>query len=265
MHRLLSWLWLLPGALFAAELPPHSPRPGGIAVIELPDSDRAPHATFDGEPVMVLPSDGRWIAVLGIPLAAEPGEISLTIDGESTTVAIDAYSYREQRLTVERKYVEPDPAQIERIVAERKVLDKAIKGFRDLDPESFAFSPPVPGRQSDSFGFRRVFNGEPRRPHSGMDIAAATGTPVVAPLAGLVTATGDFFFNGNTVIVDHGRGLVTAYLHLSRIDVETGQSVSAGETLGLVGATGRVTGAHLHFSTYLNGTPVDPALFLRNE
>ncbi|HEX5673933.1 MAG TPA: M23 family metallopeptidase, partial [Azonexus sp.] len=124
------------------------------------------------------------------------------------------------------------------------------------------FALPASGPLSSRFGLRRIFNGQPRNPHAGLDVAVGAGAPVRAPAAGVVANAGDYFFNGNTVFIDHGQGLITAYMHLSRIDVRAGQPVKKGESLGAVGATGRVTGPHLHWAVILNNTPVDPELFL---
>ena len=249
-----------------ADLPPHAPKPGGVAVIDLGSHTEEPRAVFDDRRALVLQDGDRWFAVVGIPLSAEPGAVELQVGEAATrTFEVVPHQYREQRLNVERRYVEPDSEQLERILSERRIIDAAITTYSATRVDSVRLASPVPGKRSDSFGFRRYFNDQPRAPHSGMDIAAVTGTPVHAPLRGVVVATGDYFFNGNTVIVDHGQGLVTLYCHLDRIDVAENDAVSAGDTLGAVGATGRVTGAHLHFSTYLGGTAVDPALLLAAE
>ena len=263
MIRGLTILALLLASLaFAA--PANSPRPGGIAVIDAGPADRpAPSATFGDKPVLVMRDGERWRAVVGVPLDTEPGQLTIQLGGYPLSVSIGDHAYAEQRLTVKNKsYVTPDQAQLDRIGRERKIIDGALNNFRDVPVESIDLAAPVEGRHSSSFGLRRFFNDQPRSPHKGMDIAAGSGTPIRAPRDGVVTATGDYFFNGNTVILDHGQGYVTMYCHLSDIAVEEGQAVSTGETLGTVGATGRVTGPHLHFGTYLNGTAVDPAIVL---
>ncbi|MGI9248349.1 MAG: M23 family metallopeptidase, partial [Woeseiaceae bacterium] len=173
------------------------------------------------------------------------------------------HAYREQRLTIKNKsYVTPDQEQLDRIGRERKIIDAALGRFRVSTTNGVELAAPVAGPRSSSFGLRRFFNDQPRSPHKGMDIAAAEGQPIVAPRGGIISAKGDYFFNGNTVIIDHGQGFVTMYCHLSDIVVEEDQAVGIGEVIGAVGATGRVTGPHLHFGTYLNGTAVDPAILL---
>lgn len=261
---------LLCGVSHAAELPAHDPRPGGLAIIDLGTSEAAPAAEFSGRPVLRIRDGDQWHAVVGIPLSQATGSAAVSVidaNGEVTQRPFDVtpHSYREQRLQVQRSYVEPDEAQLQRITRERRRIDAALNHFRDSQVPGLALPAPVPGRQSPSFGFRRFFNEQPRSPHSGMDIAAPAGTPVINPLAGKVAETGHFFFNGNTVIVDHGQGFITLYCHLDSIDVQAGDAVASGDRLGLVGATGRVTGAHLHFSTYLNATAVDPAMFLTTD
>jgi murein DD-endopeptidase MepM/ murein hydrolase activator NlpD len=255
---LLSWLW---SAAHGAPL--HSPWPGGIAVIDLGLSENRPAATYDGNPVLLLEDEGRWQAVVGIPLDTQPGQTSIRLGEQVIFVDVVEHAYREQRLTVKNKsHVTPGTKQLERIGKERKIIDAALSNYRDIETDGVALATPVAGRRSSSFGLRRFFNDQPRSPHKGMDIAAPEGTTIQAPRAGVVTATGNYFFNGNTVIVDHGQGFVTMYCHLSEISVAEGQSVALGETIGEVGATGRVTGPHLHFGTYLNGTAVDPDLLL---
>ena len=127
---------------------------------------------------------------------------------------------------------------------------------------STEFIRPVAGRDSGRFGLRRILNGQQRQPHSGMDIAAATGTPVKVVAPGRVIYTGNLFFSGNVVYVDHGGGLISMYAHLNQIKVKNGEVLGQGDYLGAVGSTGRATGSHLHWSVYLNGTAINPALFL---
>lgn len=256
----------------AAALPEHAPRPGGIAVIELGDAAAAPGTvpvvTFGERRALVVERDGGWIAVVGIPLEQDIGTARIRVSGDADGEPVELpfevllHAYGEQRLTVSRAYVEPAPADLERIAREREILDRALGTWREAPFADIRLAAPVAGRRSPSFGFRRWFNDEPRAPHKGMDIAAPAGTPVAAAADGQVTVAGDFYFNGNIVIIDHGQGLVTMYCHLATIEVAEGSPVRAGARIGTVGATGRVTGPHLHFGTYLNGTAVDPALLL---
>ncbi len=258
-------LGLLAAAL-AAAAPDHAPWPGGIAVIDVgPTEAPRPIVEFDERRVLVTRSGDRWMAAVGIPLDAPTGEMSIRVNtARNIAFQVREHAYREQRLTVkDRKYVSPDEDQLERIGRERKIIDSALGNWRDVDVDSLLLAPPVDGRRSSSFGLRRFFNDQPRSPHKGMDIAASEGTLIAAPGTGIVTAIGDYFFNGKTVIIDHGQGFVTMYCHLSNVSVDEGQRLVAGEAIGAVGATGRVTGPHLHFGTYLNGTAVDPALLLQ--
>jgi len=247
--------------------PEHSPWPGGVGIVRIPGEAR-PSVTVDDRQALVLRTDDEWIAVIGIPLEqTAPGTMTATVsvphqEPRSVTIELRPNAYDEQRLNVDRKYVDPGEEALERIFAEREIIDAALNGWREASLADVTLQSPVGGRRSSSFGLRRFFNDQPRSPHKGMDIAANSGTPISAPMNGVVTATGNYYFNGNTVIIDHGQGFISLYCHLSEIDVEEGESVGTGTSIGKVGATGRVTGAHLHFATYLSGTAVDPALLL---
>jgi len=134
--------------------------------------------------------------------------------------------------------------------------------WREEKNTDMEFIIPADGRLSGNFGLRRFFNGKPRSPHAGLDVAVASGTPIKASAQGKVLAVDDYFFNGKTVFVDHGNGLITMYCHMDSFDVQTGETVNKGQLLGLSGKTGRATGPHLHWSVILNGAMVDPQLFL---
>jgi murein DD-endopeptidase MepM/ murein hydrolase activator NlpD len=242
------------------------PVPGGIARIALGGGAQAPAVRFNDVPALVVGSPAEWTAIVGIPLSTKPGtaHVDVTREGAKTRMPfrIDDHKYAEQRLKVAPGKVDLSPEDLARYERERQHLATVSATRSDGIPATFRMLQPVSGPRSSSFGLRRFFNDKPRNPHSGMDIAAPTGTPVIAPAAARVIDTGDYFFNGNTVWLDHGGGLLTMYCHLDSIAVRNGQTVAAGERIGTVGATGRVTGPHLHWSVSLNRAMVDPALFL---
>lgn len=242
--------------------------PGGIARVSLGPAAERPTAYLGEVPLLVQGDVIEWSALVGIALSTAPGEVSITVqvpgrDLRDVRFTVAAKSYREQRLKVAPGTVDLSDDDTARYEQERTHQLTVMATYSTpLPPESLRMQVPTPGRQSSSFGLRRVFNGQSRNPHSGMDIAAPTGTPVVAPLAARVIDTGHYFFNGNTVWLDHGGGLLSMVCHLSRIQVKVGDSLRMGDRVGGVGATGRVTGPHLHWGVMLNQTMVDPALFL---
>lgn len=262
---LLMGLLLPVAAMASLQGPAESRVPGGIALIDLGATSERPRATLNGDPVWVRRSEEGWEAVVGIPLSAEPGKLAIEVDSSDRHIfEVEPKEYTTQRLTIpDKRKVHPRQEDLDRIWKEHSEIRRSYARWREEEePESVVFGAPVEGRKSSSFGLRRILNGEARSPHSGMDIAAPTGTPIQSPAPGKVTTTGDYFFNGKTVFIDHGHGVVTMYCHLDEIGVEPGQRVEPGDIIGTVGATGRVTGAHLHWSVNLNNTRVDPALFL---
>jgi murein DD-endopeptidase MepM/ murein hydrolase activator NlpD len=256
-------------ALAAAplDLPRAEPVPGGVVIIPLGVSQTSPVATYLGNRVAVRKSGEQWTAVVGLALAQKPGRAQLMIARggaapQALSFAVQDKHYVTQSLSVAPSKVNPSAADLERYQRERAHLREVLNEWSDDAPATYRLAAPVGGTRSSSFGLRRVFNGEARDPHSGMDIAADSGTDVQAAAAGRVIDVGDYFFNGRTVIVDHGQGLITLYCHLSRTDVTVGERVGRGAVIGAVGATGRATGPHLHFAVELNRAWVDPALFL---
>ncbi|MGI9246175.1 MAG: peptidoglycan DD-metalloendopeptidase family protein, partial [Steroidobacteraceae bacterium] len=194
-------------ATAAIALPADSRVPGGIAIIDLGDAADPPGAVFFGAYRAPVVHDGAgWKAIVGIPLATAPGPqrarlVAPQPDGRDVELGFEVRpkTYAEQRLTVEPRKVDPLPQDLKRIDAESARTEKALSTFTEQLMPTWQWSAPVPGERSSSFGLRRVFNGQSRNPHSGMDIAAPTGTPILSPAAGRVVEAGDFFFNGNTV------------------------------------------------------------------
>jgi murein DD-endopeptidase MepM/ murein hydrolase activator NlpD len=249
--------------------PNDSQVPGGVARLSLGPAAVRPEAHAGEVPLLVVGDVIEWTALVGIALAAEPGAASIavqTADGGQRQVAYTVVPkrYLEQRLRVSPRTVDLSPEDMARYERERDHQAVVMATFSEPVPQAsnLRMQVPTPGRRSSSFGLRRVFNGQARNPHSGMDIAAGMGTPITAPLPGWVIDTGDYFFNGNTVWLDHGGGLLSMVCHLSAIDVKPGDRLKTGERLGAVGATGRATGPHLHWGVMLNRAMVDPALFL---
>jgi murein DD-endopeptidase MepM/ murein hydrolase activator NlpD len=271
-RALLLSLSALPARAFGkAPATPELPRiaavPGGVARVELGAAAEAPLAWLDERRVLVTRAASGWVALLGIGLDVEPGgtlvvRVLQAGAERALAVRIAPKQYALQQLTVAPRHVQLAPEDLARHERERAHLQGVLRTFSEASPATLRLRTPVPGRRSASFGLRRVFNGEARSPHNGMDIAAPTGTPVVSSAAGKVIDHGDYFFSGRTMIVDHGHGFLTLYCHLDEIRSEVGRRLAAGDVLGTVGATGRVTGPHLHFSVYLNAAAVDPALFL---
>jgi murein DD-endopeptidase MepM/ murein hydrolase activator NlpD len=266
MYRLCYWLVLLVCSP-AWALPQQLPVPGGVVILPLEiEGNVAPEVTYQKQQVLVVKQDSQWQAVVGIPLAAESGNHKILVESQgalsSIIFEVKDKAYPTQRINVpDDRKVNPYAEDMERIEAETAKINKALRHWRASDNVPFNFVWPIEGRVSGLFGRRRVFNGEERNPHSGIDLAAATGTEIMAPANGIVTDTGDYFFNGNTVMIDHGQGLVTMFCHLDRIDVKAGQKIQQGEIIGTVGATGRVTGPHLHLGVSLNNARVEPLLF----
>lgn len=264
LHSLLLLL-TLPGMALA--LPEQNLVQGGVALLKIKNYQPGTEVYFDNKRVAVFPHQDTWVALAGIGLSKKPGEYQFSIrrkDGltVNSSVVVEHKKYDEQRLVIKNKRkVNPNKQDSERIAAESVRKRKARTRFTETTPE-VDFIWPVTGPISSIFGLRRFFNDQERRPHSGLDIAAPEGAPIMATADGTVIDAGDFFFSGNLVYIDHGQGIISLYAHLSEIDVTPGQVVKQGDIIGKVGQTGRVTGPHLHFAVYANEVLIDPLFML---
>ena len=241
----------------------NKPVPGGVAVIELGTGAQAPKASFEGKPVMVIKEQDTWRAIVGIPLTVKPGIQQITTGGRELNFMVGTKKYPEQRITLKnQRQVNPNPNDIKRIDNELAIQIKAYRTFSPNTPSNLLLDKPVNGPLSSKFGVRRFFNGEERNPHAGLDFAVPAGTPIKTPAAGKVILIGNYFFNGNTVFVDHGQGFISMFCHMSKVDTKVGQQLARGDVVGKVGSTGRATGPHMHWNVSLNDARVDPAIFI---
>ncbi|SMN15297.1 Membrane proteins related to metalloendopeptidases [uncultured Candidatus Thioglobus sp.] len=243
--------------------------PGGVAVIDFESNHSNPKAFYRTVPLYVQHiKDRHWQVLVGIPLLEKLGKKSITVQGLSTQTLnfeVKKHNYTEQHITLKgknKKYVNPNLAHMKRINQERPILSKARTVFSDKTLSNGLFSRPVDGITTSPFGLKRFYNGQARRPHTGLDYAGGIGTLIKAPADGKVILIGEYFFNGKAIFLDHGQGLISVYIHLNKHLVKQGQSVKQGEVIGKIGQSGRATGPHLHWGVYLNRTAINPNLFL---
>jgi murein DD-endopeptidase MepM/ murein hydrolase activator NlpD len=253
--------------------------PGEPVRIEVasPEPLRAVEAEFLGRPVFLVRTAGRadggerWAGWSMIGLDDPPGVAAVEVHGASVggrdlagtrAVTVAPKRFPQEELAVAPKYVEPPENVRERLARERRMLAGIYETRRAAVPPEEPFVRPVSGEPTSIFGTRRVYNGQPRSPHPGLDLRAASGTPVRSSGPGLVVLARELYYSGNTVIVDHGGGLFTIYAHLSEFRVRELDTAEAGQVIGLSGATGRVTGPHLHWGAKIGNLPFDPTALL---
>lgn len=256
-------------ALITITVASRSVQPGEVVVLTVsaPGEAGPLRARAFGRDLAAFPiGDARWRVLVGIDLDVAPGRYPVTIDTGNATatrpLVVVAKTFRTRRLTVDESFVRPPPSAAARIAEDARLLEAA---WQSSAPERLWTQPfvrPVQEKANSAFGTRSVFNGQPRNAHGGADFPSAAGTKIRAPNAGRVLVARDLYYSGNTVVIDHGLGVYSILAHLSAFDVREGDSVTAGEFVGRVGATGRVTGAHLHWAVRMNGARVDPLSLL---
>ena len=246
-----------------------TPRPGELVVLSIALSEPADHVRVHafGRDVPAFPvGDLMWRALVGIDLAVRPGTYPVTVAAgtahDSYDLVVKPRTFRTRRLTVNEAFVTPPASEQARIEEEAALLADIWRFPAAERLWAGEFMRPVPGVANSAFGARSVFNGKPRNAHGGADFLSPGGTPIQAPNAGRIALARALYFSGNTVVIDHGLGLFSMLAHLSIIDVHEGEMVTAGEVIGQVGATGRVTGPHLHWAVRANNARIDPLSLL---
>jgi len=290
----VPWLLVTPGLLAPAHRPAESPSPSARSVLTL-DVAHAARALQPGEVVVLLvtspaplraldarafnrpiplwPDASRtgWRGLVGLDVELAAGPYSVTLaataaDGRTATAThaldVGAKTFAERHLRVDPRYSDPPPSARPRIEREAARLSAIFEAVSRAGTPELALTPPVPEPASSPFGSRSFFNKQPRSRHNGVDFPSPAGTEIHAPAAGRVVLVDDLYFTGNTVVVDHGFGLYSLFAHLQRATTDAGTVVRRGDVLGLVGATGRATGPHLHWSMRLLGARVDPLSLL---
>jgi murein DD-endopeptidase MepM/ murein hydrolase activator NlpD len=260
---LLSYISIA-NAASSVKLPISESVPGGIEILTFHiEPSMQPNAYFQGHQVFLLPNknDRLWYALVGIPLTAKPQNYYVKIFLKDGSVINKKFSVNSKSYPAE--YLKGNILSSGKEEAKTKsAIDEARTIWTNNIPESLTFNLPVEGKIFGDFGLQRFYNKKPRKPHNGVDIAAVLNSPVKAPLDGEVILTGNYNDTGNTIILNHGNGLLTLYAHLNKIFIEKGHYVKTGMIIGSVGQGGIISQPHLHWSVLLNGEFVNPKLFL---
>jgi len=265
LKSLIKLIFLLfSTTLFALE---HNPHQGGVAVIELKEFIKKPKVFFQSNEVKVLEKEGKYFAVIGIGIDEKVGKKHIVAVNQNKKVSlyfnVTKKSYKKEYIKLKtNKRVTLSKENLQRFKKEKAKSTKVLKSFNKTLSSNLEFISPLNGRISSTYGKRRYYNNKPKSPHKGIDIATKRGTSIVASESGVVKIAQEFFFNGNTIYLDHGEGVITMYAHMKGFEVGEGDFVEKGEVIGYVGTTGRSTGPHLHFGIMLNAKAVDPGIFV---